>query len=116
MHPSSVLPSYHPRARGSWSKVRFPLAFMDSVFRLWDSSFPSSCVYPLLNEAGLEGCAVFWWEGLVPVPWRVDLGLFLLVGSAMSKGYVRGGCGRRKFRQTLCRYMGLYPCQVCCLA
>ena len=37
----------------------------------------------------------FWWDGLVPAHWWVELGLVPLVSRAMSRGMFRGGCELR---------------------
>ena len=37
-----------------------------------------------------------WWEGLLPAPWWVELGLVPLVGRAMSRGAFRGDFVLRK--------------------
>ena len=38
---------------------------------------------------------VFWWKGLVTAPWWAELGVFPLVGKAMSSHVFIGGCWHR---------------------
>ena len=71
--------------------------------RLPDHAFLASGVCPLVGEAGLEACAGFLVEGLVPVHWWVELGLGPLVGRAVSMGVSRGSCGlRNSLREPVC--------------
>ena len=45
-----------------------------------------------MGEVGPGLVQASWWEGLVPTPWWVELGLVCLVGRTMSRGVFRGGC------------------------
>ena len=68
----------------SWSQGIVWLAFVDSLYRLQDCDFLACDVCPLVGKAGLEACASFLQEGLVPAPWWVELGLVPLVGRVIS--------------------------------
>ena len=49
-----------------------------------------------MREASLSLVQAFWWKGLVPAHWWVELGLVPLVGRAMSEDVFSAGCGLRK--------------------
>ena len=60
-----------------------------------------SCVCPLVGEAGPEAHGGFLVRGSGACPLWLELGLVLLMGSAVSKSVLLGGCGVRLALGTL---------------